>query len=101
MLYPSRPGQVMMVSLQVCCLEEQWDGVWGTAGAMDTIITALDGEVGGRMEVLGVATLEVVVVAVAVEVVDVETVVDVVVVVVVEVDAVVDVAVVVVRRLYR
>lgn len=64
-----------MVSLQVCCLEERWDGAWVMAGAMDTIITDLDGEVGGRMEAL--------------DMVD------------VEVDAVVDVAVAVVRRLYR
>lgn len=64
-----------MVSLQVCCLEERWDGAWVMAGAMDTIITDLDGEVGGRMEALDMVT--------------------------VEVDAVVDVAVAVVRRLYR
>lgn len=64
-----------MVSLQVCCLEERWDGAWVMAGAMDTIITDLDGEVGGRMEALDMVN--------------------------VEVDAVVDVAVAVVRRLYR
>lgn len=107
-MYPSRP--VVMVSLQVCCLEERWDGAWVMAGAMDTIITDLDGEVGGRMEALDMVTLEVVVEVVAVEEVVVEVVVDVVVVVVmvvvmvvvdVEVDAVVDVAVAVVRRLYR
>lgn len=103
-MYPSRP--VVMVSLQVCCLEERWDGAWVMAGAMDTIITDLDGEVGGRMEALDMVTLEVVVEVVAVEEVVVEVVVDVVVVVVmvvvdVEADAVVDVAVAVVRRLYR
>lgn len=78
-----------MVSLQVCCLEGQWDGVWDMAGATDTIITASDGEVGGRMEALGVVTLEAVVV--------VAVVVDVVVAVVVEVDVVEDVVVVVVN----
>lgn len=104
-MYPSRP--VVMVSLQVCCLEERWDGAWVMAGAMDTIITDLDGEVGGRMEALDMVTLEVVVEVVAVEEVVVEVVVDVVVMVVVmvvvdvEADAVVDVAVAVVRRLYR
>lgn len=105
-MYPSRP--VVMVSLQVCCLEERWDGAWVMAGAMDTIITDLDGEVGGRMEALDMVTLEVVVEVVAVEEVVVEVVVDVVVVMVVvmvvvdvEADAVVDVAVAVVRRLYR
>lgn len=77
-------------------MEGQWDGVWDMAGATDTIITASDGEVGGRMEALGVVTLEAVVVAVDVEVVvDVE--VDVVVAVVVEVDVVEDVVVVVVN----
>lgn len=75
---------MVMVSLQVCCLEERWDGAWVMAGAMDTIITDLDGEVGGRMEALDMVTLEVVMVVVDVEV-----------------DAVVDVAVAVVRRLYR
>lgn len=78
-----------MVSLQVCCLEGQWDGVWDMAGATDTIITASDGEVGGRMEALGMVTLEAVVV--------VAVVVDVVVAVVVEVDVVEDVVVVVVN----
>lgn len=85
-------------------MEERWDGAWVMAGAMDTIITDLDGEVGGRMEALDMVTLEVVVEVVAVEEVVVEVVVDVVVVMVVvdvEVDAVVDVAVAVVRRLYR
>lgn len=77
-----------MVSLQVCCLEGQWDGVWDMAGATDTIITASDGEVGGRMEALGVVTLEAVVV--------VAVVVDVVVAVVVEVEDVVEDVVVVV-----
>lgn len=70
-------------------MEGQWDGVWDMAGATDTIITASDGEVGGRMEALGVVTLEaVVVVAVVVAVV-----VDVVVAVVVEVEDVVVVVV--------
>lgn len=79
-------------------MEGQWDGVWDMAGATDTIITASDGEVGGRMEALGVVTLEAVVVAVDVEVVvDVVVAVDVVVVVVVEVDVVEDVVVVVVN----
>lgn len=77
-----------MVSLQVCCLEGQWDGVWDMAGATDTIITASDGEVGGRMEALGMVTLEAVVV--------VAVVVDVVVAVVVEVEDVVEDVVVVV-----
>lgn len=73
-------------------MEGQWDGVWDMAGATDTIITASDGEVGGRMEALGVVTLEaVVVVAVVVAVV-----VDVVVAVVVEVEDVVEDVVVVV-----
>lgn len=70
-------------------MEGQWDGVWDMAGATDTIITASDGEVGGRMEALGVVTLEAVVV--------VAVVVDVVVAVVVEVDVVEDVVVVVVN----
>lgn len=69
-------------------MEGQWDGVWDMAGATDTIITALDGEVGGRMEALGVVTLEAVVV--------VAVVVDVVVAVVVEVEDVVEDVVVVV-----
>lgn len=77
-----------MVSLQVCCLEGQWDGVWDMAGATDTIIMASDGEVGGRMEALGMVTLEAVVV--------VAVVVDVVVAVVVEVEDVVEDVVVVV-----
>lgn len=86
-----------MVSLQVCCLEGQWDGVWDMAGATDTIITASDGEVGGRMEALGMVTLEaVVVVAVVVDVV-VAVMVEVMVAVVVEVDVVEDVVVVVVN----
>lgn len=71
-------------------MEGQWDGVWDMAGATDTIITASDGEVGGRMEALGMVTLEAVVV--------VAVVVDVVVAVVVEVvDVVEDVVVVVVN----
>lgn len=91
-----------MVSLQVCCLEGQWDGVWDMAGATDTIITASDGEVGGRMEALGMVTLEaVVVVAVVVDVVVVDVLVVVMVegmvAVVVEVDVVEDVVVVVVN----
>lgn len=69
-------------------MEGQWDGVWDMAGATDTIITASDGEVGGRMEALGVVTLEAVVV--------VAVVVDVVVAVVVEVEDVVEDVVVVV-----
>lgn len=69
-------------------MEGQWDGVWDMAGATDTIITASDGEVGGRMEALGVVTLEAVVV--------VAVVVDVVVGVVVEVEDVVEDVVVVV-----
>lgn len=86
-----------MVSLQVCCLEGQWDGVWDMAGATDTIITASDGEVGGRMEALGMVTLEaVVVVAVVVDVV-VAVMVEGMVAVVVEVDVVEDVVVVVVN----
>lgn len=86
-----------MVSLQVCCLEGQWDGVWDMAGATDTIITASDGEVGGRMEALGMVTLEaVVVVAVVVDVV-VAMMVEGMVAVVVEVDVVEDVVVVVVN----
>lgn len=86
-----------MVSLQVCCLEGQWDGVWDMAGATDTIIMASDGEVGGRMEALGMVTLEaVVVVAVVVDVV-VAVMVEVMVAVVVEVDVVEDVVVVVVN----
>lgn len=71
-------------------MEGQWDGVWDMAGATDTIIMASDGEVGGRMEALGMVTLEAVVV--------VAVVVDVVVAVVVEVvDVVEDVVVVVVN----
>lgn len=86
-----------MVSLQVCCLEGQWDGVWDMAGATDTIITASDGEVGGRMEALGMVTLEaVVVVAVVVDVV-VAVMVEGMVAVVVDVDVVEDVVVVVVN----
>lgn len=69
-------------------MEGQWDGVWDMAGATDTIITASDGEVGGRMEALGMVTLEAVVV--------VAVVVDVVVAVVVEVEDVVEDVVVVV-----
>lgn len=69
-------------------MEGQWDGVWDMAGATDTIITASDGEVGGRMEALGMVTLEAVVV--------VAVVVDVVVGVVVEVEDVVEDVVVVV-----
>lgn len=78
-------------------MEGQWDGVWDMAGATDTIITALDGEVGGRMEALGMVTLEaVVVVAVVVDVV-VAVMVEGMVAVVVEVDVVEDVVVVVVN----
>lgn len=78
-------------------MEGQWDGVWDMAGATDTIITASDGEVGGRMEALGVVTLEaVVVVAVVVDVV-VAVMVEGMVAVVVEVDVVEDVVVVVVN----
>lgn len=78
-------------------MEGQWDGVWDMAGAMDTIITASDGEVGGRMEALGMVTLEaVVVVAVVVDVV-VAVMVEGMVAVVVEVDVVEDVVVVVVN----
>lgn len=78
-------------------MEGQWDGVWDMAGATDTIITASDGEVGGRMEALGMVTLEaVVVVAVVVDVV-VTVMVEGMVAVVVEVDVVEDVVVVVVN----
>lgn len=78
-------------------MEGQWDGVWDMAGATDTIITASDGEVGGRMEALGMVTLEaVVVVAVVVDVV-VAVMVEGMVAVVVEVDVVEDVVVVVVN----
>lgn len=79
-------------------MEGQWDGVWDMAGATDTIITASDGEVGGRMEALGMVTLEaVVVVAVVVDVVVVAVMVEGMVAVVVEVDVVEDVVVVVVN----
>lgn len=78
-------------------MEGQWDGVWDMAGATDTIITASDGEVGGRMEALGMVTLEaVVVVAVVVDVL-VAVMVEGMVAVVVEVDVVEDVVVVVVN----